>query len=123
MGKETVKVKTTARRRGKRLSKRMYDEPVEKSVLAVWKFFHRVCGKRLVPMIRANLKALAAEFIIPREAQEKLARASRSTVERMLGRERKRRNARGTSPAPSSNSTSPSEPSGIGKTKNPAFAR
>jgi hypothetical protein len=44
-------------------------------------------------MIRKNLTALAAEFNIQAETRAKLARVSRSTVERMLGRERKRRKA------------------------------
>jgi hypothetical protein len=96
MGSKTVKVKISARGRRKRLYKRIYDEPVEKAVLAIWDFFHQVCGKRLVPMIRANLKALATEFDIPREVQEKLAQVSSSTVERMLGQERKRHKTRGT---------------------------
>jgi hypothetical protein len=92
MGNQTVKVSITALGRRKRVYKRMYDEPVEKAVLAIWDFFHRLCGKRL---IRANLKALAAELKTPPEVQAKLARVSRSTVERMLGRERKRHKARG----------------------------
>jgi hypothetical protein len=62
-----VKVKTTARQCRKRVYQRTYDEPVEKAVFTIWVFFHRVCGKRLVPMIRVNLEALAAEFKIPQD--------------------------------------------------------
>jgi hypothetical protein len=58
-------------------------------------FFHGVCGTRLVFLIRTNLNALAARFIIPAETQAKLAKVSRSLVERMLCRERKRRSAKG----------------------------
>jgi transposase InsO family protein len=88
MGKKMVKVKITAHSRRKQTYQKMYDKPVEQAVLAVWDFFRRVCGKRLVPMIRANLKALAREFRIPADVQAKLAKASRSTICRMLGRER-----------------------------------
>jgi hypothetical protein len=92
-----VKVKITARSRRKRAYQKMYGEPVEQAVLAIWDFFHGVCGKRLVPMIRANLKALACEFRIPPEVQAKLAKVSRSAICRMLGRERKRHTAKGRS--------------------------
>jgi hypothetical protein len=95
MGSKTAKVKLTAQGGRKRVYRKYYDEPVERAVLAILEFFHRVCGKRLVPMIRANLEALAAEFRIPAETRTKLAQVSRSTVERMLGRERKRRAGRG----------------------------
>jgi hypothetical protein len=95
MGKQTVKVKITAQGRRKRVYQRYYDEPVERAVVAVWEFFRRVCGKRLVPMLRANLDALAEEFGVSGETRAKLAQVSRSTVERMLRRERKRRKAGG----------------------------
>jgi hypothetical protein len=97
VGKETVNVKITAQSRQKRVYQRFYDTTVERAVLDIWEFFHRVCGTRLVPMIRANLSALAARFIISTETQAKLAKVSRSTVERMLRRERKRHKAKGTS--------------------------
>jgi hypothetical protein len=74
---------------------RFYDEAVERAVLALWEFFHGVCGARLVPMIPANLPALAAKFNLSPQVQEKLEQVSRSTVERMLGREGKRRKAKG----------------------------
>jgi hypothetical protein len=70
-----VKVAITGRR--KRACGRFYDEAVERAVVAAWSFFHRVCGTRLVPMIRANLQALAVKFRIAAETQEKLARVSR----------------------------------------------
>jgi hypothetical protein len=40
----------------------MYDEPVERAVLSIWDFFHLLCGRWLIPLIRANPDALAAEF-------------------------------------------------------------
>jgi hypothetical protein len=57
--------------------------------------FRRVCGKRLVPMLRANLDALTGEFGVSAETRAKLTQVSRSTVERMLRRERKQRKAGG----------------------------
>jgi hypothetical protein len=91
---KTVKVKITAQGRRKWAYQRIYDVSVEKVILAIGDFFHRLCGKRLVPMIRANLKALAAEFRIPTETQAKPAQISRSTIERRLGRKRKRHKTR-----------------------------
>jgi hypothetical protein len=96
MGKETAKVKITARTRRKRVYRRFYDEPVRQAVTAIWEFFLRVCGKRLVPMIRENLPALAGRFGIPQDVQAKLAAVSRATVERMLRRERKAYKPKGT---------------------------
>jgi hypothetical protein len=52
--------------RRKRVYRRVYDEPVEQAVLAIWDFFHRLCGKRLIPLIRANRDTLAAEFNLSR---------------------------------------------------------
>ena len=101
MTRRTVKIKVTAKARGKRVYKRYYDEPVEKAVLAIWAFFRFVCGQRLVPMIRDNLDALAGHprfgRLVPAEVKTKLARVSRSTVERMLRKERARGKAKGTS--------------------------
>jgi len=101
IGSQTMKVKITTKTRKKRVYKRFYDEPVEKAILAIWAFFRYVCGKRLVPMIRDNLDALAKHRrfrpMINTEVKAKLAKVSRSTVERMLGRERKRKKTKGTS--------------------------
>jgi hypothetical protein len=91
-----MNVKITTRRE-KRLYRKIYNEPVKQAVLAIWDFFYRLCGKRLVPMIRENLKALAVKFNLLPEVQAKLIKVSRSTVERMLGRERKQHKTRGTS--------------------------
>jgi hypothetical protein len=59
---------------------------VETAVLAIWRFFGGICGKRLVPMIRENLEALFADrgLNLPPEAKPKTAEINRSTVERML---------------------------------------
>jgi hypothetical protein len=94
--KETVRVKITATTHRKRVYQRFYDEKVEQAVIAIWDFFRRICGKRLVPMIRANLSALTGTFRIPQDVRAKLAAVSRSTVERMLRRERKARKPKGT---------------------------
>lgn len=96
IGKETVKVKITAKTRKKRAYQRFYDETVEQALIAIWDFFRNVCGKRLVPMIRLNLPALAGKFGIPPDIQAKLATVSRSTVERLLRRERKAHKPKGT---------------------------
>ena len=100
IGNKTVKVKITSKTRKKRVYKRFYDEPVENAILAIWAFFRYICGKRLVPMVRDNLDVLAKHrrfrSIITAEVKAKLALVSRSTVERMLGRERKRTKTKGT---------------------------
>jgi transposase InsO family protein len=74
---------------------------VEKAVLALWTFFRFLCGKRLIPMIQDNLDAIAKHRrfsrLITAEVKAKLATVSRSTVERMLRRERKHRKVKGTS--------------------------
>jgi hypothetical protein len=100
IGKQTVNVKITAQARKKRVYKRFYDEPVQKAVLALWAFFRFVCGKRLIPIIRDNLGALAGHprfrRLFTAEVKAKLATVSCSTIERMLRRERTRRKAKGT---------------------------
>ena len=100
IGKQTVKVKITAKTRRKRVYKRYYDEPVEKAVFAIWAFFRFICGQRLVPMIQDNLDVLAEHKrfcrLMTNEVKIKLATVSRSTVERMLRRERRRGKAKGT---------------------------
>jgi hypothetical protein len=100
MGKQTVNVKITAVTRKKRVYRRYYDEAVEKAVPAVRAFFRFLCGKRLAPMIRDNLDALAEHRrfrrLITDEVKSKMETVSRSTVERMPGRERKSRKIKGT---------------------------
>jgi hypothetical protein len=94
-----VKVRISARTHKKRVYKRFYDEKVEKALLAIWGFFRFICCKRLVPMIRDNLDALAEHPSFSRavttEVKAKLAKVSCSTVERMLRRERKRKKTKG----------------------------
>jgi transposase InsO family protein len=94
----TVNVIITAKTRKKRLYTPYYGEDVRKSVFAIWTFFHHVCGKRLVPMIRDNLDALFGDkkLNLPVEAKAKTAQISRSTVERILKKERSRNNVKGT---------------------------
>jgi hypothetical protein len=94
----TVTVKITAKTREKRPHKRYYGQDVEKSVIAIWYFFHRLCGKRLVILIRENIDALFADegLALPVDAKAKTAQVSRSTIERMLKKERARINSKGT---------------------------
>jgi transposase InsO family protein len=94
----TVNVKITAKTHKKRLYTPYYGEDVKQSVLAIWAFFHNICGKRLVPVIRDNLDALFADkkLNLPAEAKVKTAQVSRSTVERMLKVERSRNKIKGT---------------------------
>ena len=103
IGKQTERVKITARTRRKRVYKRYYDEPVEKAVLALWAFFRFVCGKRLVPIIRDNPDTLAEHRrfrrLITSPVKSKPATVSRSTVERMLKQGRTRGKPKGTSAA------------------------
>jgi hypothetical protein len=100
IGTRTVNVIITAKAHRKRIYKRLYDEPVEQAILALWAFFHFICGKRLVPMIRDNLDALAGSkrfrCVITTEVKTKLMKISRSTVERILARERKCQKVKGT---------------------------
>jgi hypothetical protein len=96
IGKETLRVKITAKTCGKRVYRRVYDEEVERVLIPIWVFFLRVCGRRLVPMIRENLPALTGKYRLSPVIHAKLARVSSSTVERMLMRERKARAPKGT---------------------------
>ena len=70
-----------------------YDEPVQQAVIRLWEFFHYICGQRLVPLIRENLDVLAAgrRFGITKVIKPKLATISRSTIERLLRGERKKK--------------------------------
>jgi transposase InsO family protein len=98
-GKKAIKLKITARTRSKRLYSRYYDQSVRLSVVALREFFHRICAKRLVPIIRANLPALAADagFRITEQVKPKLKTISVSTAGRMLKLERARCKPHGTS--------------------------
>jgi hypothetical protein len=58
-----------------------------------------MCGNRLVHLLRANIASLAGDprfYIIP-EIKRKLVQISRSTVERILKGERKKRRGKGRS--------------------------
>jgi hypothetical protein len=124
--RHTGKTQLQRRDAGSECLPKYYDEPVEKAALATWEFFHRLCGKRLVPMIRANLEALAREFKIPAEVQSKLAQMSRSTVERLIWARRGNGTPVRAKGPPSaehcSNTRFPSEFSGDGTT-NPRILR
>ena len=95
---KTVKVNITAATRGKRRYTPCYGEDAGRAVLAVWNFFRRACGKRLVPMTRENLGTLFADkrLNLSPQAKAKTAQASRSTAGRTLKKERARHTAKGT---------------------------
>jgi hypothetical protein len=94
-----VKVHITHRTGKKRVYEKRYGPDVAACVIRLWEFFRGMCGKRLVPLIRANITALARDprFQISREIRRLLVRISRSTVERILKGERKKRRLKGRS--------------------------
>jgi hypothetical protein len=65
----------------------------------LWKRFDFLCGKRLVPLLRAILPRLDGEpFLrLSEEIRRKLSTISAATVDRLLGAERKRYRLTGTS--------------------------
>ena len=77
-GKLVKVVVGNARKRAKRPERRVYDKPVQSALRQVWEFFDYQCGKRLVPLLRANLDVLRVqpELRITEEVAAKLARIS-----------------------------------------------
>jgi len=96
---KTVNVVITSNQRRKRVYKKYYDDEVAEALSKLWKFFRYICGERLVPLLRANLDAICRKkrFKINAEVKEKLAKISRSTVERLLTAERKKHKMKGKS--------------------------
>jgi transposase InsO family protein len=92
-----VEISSTVRR--KRVYQRNYDDEVAQVLIKLWKFFRYLCGERLVPLLRANLDAISRKrrFHMSAEVKQKLARISRSTVERLLTEERKKYKLKGKS--------------------------
>jgi hypothetical protein len=78
------------RKRAKRVYQRIYDEPVHKALRLVWDLFDYQCGKRLVPLLRANMPVLRAqpELDIGEEVAGKLLQISPATVDRILKADR-----------------------------------
>jgi transposase InsO family protein len=96
---KTVNVVITSNRRKKRVYKKYYDEAVAEVLIKLWKFFRYVCGERLVQLLRANLNVISKKrrFKMSAEVKEKLAKISRTTVERLLTAERKKYKLKGKS--------------------------
>ena len=94
-----LKVSVTHRTGKKRVYAKCYGLDVAACVVKLWEFFKGMCGKRLVPLIRANIAVLTREprFAITPEIRGKLLNISRSTVERILKGERKKHRLKGTS--------------------------
>ena len=87
--KKVVVKKPTASRGGRPKS---YDEAFTITLIKIWTFFDRVCGERLVVIIRNNIESLAKheEFLISDDIKEKLVRISPATCDRLLMLERAR---------------------------------
>jgi len=85
--------------RKKRVYQKYYDEEVAQVLIKLWKFFRYICGERLVPLLRANIDAISRKqrFRMSRKVKEKLSTISRSTVERLLTKERKKHKLKGKS--------------------------
>jgi hypothetical protein len=81
----------------KRVYEKRYGPDVAACIIRLWEFFRGMCGKRLVPLVRTNIASLAADprFRITPEIRRKLVQISRSTVERILKGERKKRRGKG----------------------------
>jgi hypothetical protein len=94
-----VKAHAAHKTRKKRIYKRYYDEPVARAVIKLWKFFRRICGERLTPLIKENIKAICSRrrFGISKEVKAKLMKISRSTIERLITPERKKERLKGRS--------------------------
>jgi hypothetical protein len=94
-----VKARISHKTGKKRVYEKRYSPEVAACVARLWEFFNGMCGKRLVSLIRANIAVLAGEprFGITQDSREQLVRISRSTVERMLKGERKKRRLKGRS--------------------------
>ena len=99
IGGENVNVEISSNIRKKRVYKKYYDEEVAQLLIKLWKFFRYICGERLVPLMRTNLDVISRKkrFGIKPEVKKKLATISRSTVERLLTKERKKYKLKGKS--------------------------
>jgi hypothetical protein len=94
-----IKTRITHKTGNRRVYEKRYGPDVAVCVIRLWNFFRGMCGRRLVPLVRANITALAGDprFRITPEIRRKLVRISRSTVERILQGERKNRRGKGRS--------------------------
>jgi hypothetical protein len=91
----------------RRFAARIYGEAVRKPLIHLWYLCDCMCGKRLVPAIRALLPVYQrwGEIKVGREVQQKLLSLSAATADRLLREERKKLRTIGglshTRPAPS----------------------
>jgi hypothetical protein len=94
-----VNVRVSGGTRRERVYPRYYDDAVKTVLIRLRAFFRCICGERLTPLIKANLDALCRRkrFGISPEIKVKLRRISRSTVERLLREERRKRRLKGRS--------------------------
>jgi hypothetical protein len=56
-----VKARITHKTGKRRVYEKRYDPDAAACVVRLWEFFNGMCGKRLVPLIRANIAVLARE--------------------------------------------------------------
>jgi hypothetical protein len=96
-----VKAHITHKTGKKRVYTKRYGPDTTACVVRLWNFFKGMCGRRLVPLIRANIAVLAKEprFGITQDIRRQLIQISRSTVERILKGERKKHRLKGWSAA------------------------
>ena len=96
---KNVNVVISSTVRKKRAYQKYYDDEVAQVLIKLWKFFRYICGERLVPLLRANLDAISRKqrFRMSRKVKQKLSTISRSTVERLLTKERKKHKLKGKS--------------------------
>jgi hypothetical protein len=94
-----VKARLTHKTRKKRICEKYYGPDAAACIIRLWEFFKGMCGRRLVPLIRANTAVFAADlrFHTAPAIRKKLVRISRSAVERILKGGRKKQRLKGTS--------------------------
>ncbi len=94
---KAVKITIGQKSKKKRVGHPRYGSEVKKAIIALWKFFDYMCGKRLVVLIQANLELLChqPELQISNAVHTQLLQISASTIDRMLAGERKKLTIKG----------------------------
>jgi hypothetical protein len=90
---KTVRAIATPKARRKRMQQPIvYDDQVIEHVIAIWDACNRICGKRLVPILRTCLHDYEefAGLVLEDEIRYKLMTISAATIDRRLAPERKR---------------------------------
>ena len=79
------------RGKAKRVRRRQYDDEVVRALKRIWVIMDCICGKRLAPNLREVIRVLEkwGELEVTVEVGKKLERISASTIDRLLGDERK----------------------------------